>query len=145
LHLFFYTLQIINHLKLSLTNLKQCKITIMSAIQIFCSRLVFINWLQNHLIPCPFKYVTGIDCPGCGFQRSVVALVQGNLYKSLMLYPATIPLILFFIYGIADKFFKVDTSKNIIKKSAFMLIGSIILISYCFKMWSIYEHYKTSV
>ena len=115
-----------------------------SAIQIFCSRLVFINWLQNHLLPCPFKYLTGIDCPGCGFQRSVIALAQGNLHKSLMLYPATIPLLLFFIYGIADRLFKLDTSKSLIKKSAFMLIGSIILISYCIKMWDIYQHYKIS-
>jgi hypothetical protein len=25
--------------------------------QIFCSQFGFIHWLQNHLIPCPFKYL----------------------------------------------------------------------------------------
>jgi len=111
-------------------------------LQIFCSRLIFIDWLQNHLLPCPFKYLTGVDCPGCGFQRSVIQLVQGNFHNSLSLYPATIPLLLFFTYGIADNFFKLDTSKNTIKKTFFIVNGSIILISYGLKLWGLYEHYK---
>ncbi len=114
-------------------------------IQMFCSRLVFINWLQNHLLPCPFKYLTGIDCPGCGFQRSVMALMQGSFQKSFMLYPAAIPLLLFFAYGLADNFFTLDTSKNAIKKSLFAFIGSIILVSYGIKLWGLYGHYIASV
>ncbi len=113
-------------------------------LNIFCSQLVFINWLQNHLLRCPFKYLTGIDCPGCGFQRSVLALIQGDIHKSFMLYPATIPLLLFFAYGLTDKYFKLDTSKNVIKKTLFIVIGSVILISYGIKLWSIYTYYKAS-
>ncbi|GGB28296.1 MULTISPECIES: DUF2752 domain-containing protein [Mucilaginibacter] len=105
-----------------------------------CSRLGFIHWLQGHLIPCPFKYLTGIDCPGCGFQRSVVALIQGDFQKSFFLYPAAIPLILFFIYGIADVIFKLDTDKAVVKKTIFMINGSIVLISYVIKMWHLYNH-----
>jgi hypothetical protein len=113
-------------------------------LKIFCSQLLFINWLQNHLIPCPFKYLTGIDCPGCGFQRSVLALVQGNFHKSFVLYPAALPLLLFFAYGIADKIFRLDTSKNAIKKTLFVVIGFVILISYGIKIWGLYGHYKAS-
>jgi hypothetical protein len=113
-------------------------------LQLFCSQLGFIHWLQNHLIPCPFKYFTGIDCPGCGFQRSVVALVQGDLNKSFALYPPAIPLLLFFAYGIADNYFKLDTKKSAVKKTLFMIVGSIVLISYCIKMYSLYRHYSTS-
>ena len=113
-------------------------------IKIFCSQLLFIDWLQNHLIPCPFKYFTGIDCPGCGFQRSVLALMQGNLHKSLLLYPPAIPLLLFFAYGVADKYFKLDTPKYHVKKTLFVITGGIILVSYGFKLLSIYSHYKTS-
>jgi hypothetical protein len=111
---------------------------------LFCSQLDFIHWLQNHLIPCPFKYLTGIDCPGCGFQRSVIALVQGNLDKSFALYPPAIPLLLFFAYGITDSYFKLDTKKFAVKKTLFMIVGSIVLISYCIKMYGIYLHYSTS-
>jgi hypothetical protein len=112
--------------------------------QIFCSRLVFVNWLQNHLLPCPFKYLTGIDCPGCGFQRSVLALLQGDMHKSFTLYPPAIPLLLFFAYGLADKYFKLDNSKNVVKKTLFMVTGSIVLVSYGIKLWGLYSHYKAS-
>jgi len=116
----------------------------LATIQIFCSRLLFFSWLQNHLIPCPFKYLTGIDCPGCGFQRSILALLQGNLHKSFILYPSAVPLLLFFAYGIADRFFKLDNQKNVVKKTLFMIVGGIILTSYCLKMWGLFSHYKAS-
>lgn len=106
----------------------------------FCSQLAFGNWLQNHLLRCPFKYLTGIDCPGCGFQRSVLALINGDLHKSLSLYPSTIPLLLFFAYGFADRLFKLDTSKHAIKKAGAILIGNLILITYAIKMWGLYHH-----
>ena len=28
---------------------------------------------------CPFKLVTGLDCPGCGSQRSIHALLTGDI------------------------------------------------------------------
>lgn len=113
-------------------------------LQIFCSQLALVNWLQNHLIPCPFKYLTGIDCPGCGFQRSLLALIQGNFHKSFLLYPSTIPLLLFFAYGLADKFFKLDTKKDTAKKTLFIITGSIVLVSYAVKLWGLYESYKVA-
>jgi hypothetical protein len=112
-------------------------------LQIFCSQSGFIHWLQNHLIPCPFKYLTGIDCPGCGFQRSLIALLQGDITKSFALYPATIPLLLFWTYGIADIYLKLDTSKFVVKKTLFIIVGSIVLVSYCIKIWGYYTYHKT--
>jgi len=105
-----------------------------------CSQLIFTNWLQNHLLPCPFKYLTGIDCPGCGFQRSAIALVQGNFHKSFSLYPPTLPIIIFFSYGFFDWLFKLDNSGFIVKKTLFMITGSIVMVSYCFKMWYLAGH-----
>ena len=112
--------------------------------QIFCSRLLFISWLQNHLLPCPFKYLTGIDCPGCGFQRAAVALIQGDFHESLILYPPAIPLIAFFAYGIAGRFLKLDNQQHLLKKSLFMIVGLLILLNYGFKILSIYAHYTAS-
>lgn len=112
-------------------------------LQIFCSQPGFIHWLQNHLIPCPFKYLTGLDCPGCGFQRSLIALLQGDITKSFALYPPTIPLLLFWTYGIADGFLKLDTRKFVIKKTLFIIVGSIVLVSYCIKIWGYCTYHKT--
>jgi len=104
-----------------------------------------MNWLQNYLLPCPFKYITGIDCPGCGFQRAVIALIKGNFHESFVLYPPTIPLLIFFAFSIADNIFKLDNQKNSFKKSGFLIVGSIILISYGLKIFGIYPYYTASV
>ncbi|HVW14816.1 MAG TPA: DUF2752 domain-containing protein [Mucilaginibacter sp.] len=107
-----------------------------------CFHLGFLKWLQGHLLICPFKYLTGIDCPGCGFQRSVLALVQGDMHQSFALYPPAIPLLLFFLYGIADGIFKLDTKTGAVKKTLFVIVGSMVLVSYGVKMYRIYAHYR---
>ncbi|MFD0750493.1 DUF2752 domain-containing protein [Mucilaginibacter calamicampi] len=112
-------------------------VIVSAIINISRSQPLFISWLRDHLLPCPFKYFTGLDCPGCGFQRSVLALMQGNLSESFRLYPATIPLLLFIIYTLADRFFKLDTEKGLLKKSFFVIVGWLVLISYGFKLWHI--------
>ena len=99
----------------------------------FCSHPGFIRWLQNHLLTCPFKKITGIDCPGCGFQRSVLTLVQGNLKDSLRLYPATIPLFVAAAYVLLDCKFYFD-KKGIVKKTLYMITGAVIISSYIMKM-----------
>jgi hypothetical protein len=35
------------------------------------------------LPPCPFKTMTGLDCPGCGITRSLHALLHGNVMRAL--------------------------------------------------------------
>jgi hypothetical protein len=98
-----------------------------------CS-LLFISWLQDHLLPCPFKYLTGIDCPGCGFQRSMVALLKGDIHQSFLLYPPAIPLLIISVLWLADSLFKLDTSKSVVKKTMFIVVALIITVSYIVKM-----------
>jgi len=104
---------------------------------IFCSLLDITNWLQNHFIPCPFKKLTGIDCPGCGFQRSLLALIKGNLRESILLYPATIPLLITSLFVLFAVKLKMD-NRDMIKKTLFITTGSIIMISYIVKIYSLY-------
>jgi hypothetical protein len=49
------------------------------------------------MIPCPYFYYFGIECLGCGFQRSVLSLIEFNLAKSIQYFPGLIPFILFSI------------------------------------------------
>jgi hypothetical protein len=104
---------------------------------IFCSFLDVTKWLQNHLITCPFKKLTGIDCPGCGFQRSVIALLQGDLKNSLHLYPATIPLLITTLFVFLSLKLNMD-NRHIIKKTFYMITGLIIIGSYLFKIYTLY-------
>lgn len=32
---------------------------------------------------CPFKLITGLQCPGCGGQRALHALLKGNLREAI--------------------------------------------------------------
>ena len=101
---------------------------------IYYVHVCFIPWLQHHLIPCPFKYLTGIDCPGCGLQRSVIALIQGDFHRSITLYPATIPLLFFFLYSFADRYFKLDTPKRRVRTTLSVIICALILVTYTIKL-----------
>ncbi|MGQ1910420.1 DUF2752 domain-containing protein [Marinifilum sp. RC60d5] len=57
----------------------------------------FIKWLENVQIPCSFQKYFGIECPGCGFQSALIALLKGNIYESIQLYPALLPILSFII------------------------------------------------
>ena len=46
-----------------------------------------IKWLEQHLIPCFYKKFFGVECPGCGMQRSIIALFKGDFQDSFLLYP----------------------------------------------------------
>ena len=38
----------------------------------------------NHaFLPCPFKLMTGLDCPGCGATRATWAIVHGHPLRAL--------------------------------------------------------------
>lgn len=41
------------------------------------------NTESSILPPCPFKAMTGFDCPGCGMTRGVYALMKGDPLKML--------------------------------------------------------------
>ncbi len=38
-------------------------------------------------IPCPFNLLTGLDCPGCGNTRAVIAILNFNFTEAFSLNP----------------------------------------------------------
>ena len=48
---------------------------------------------ENYMLPCSNKNLFGFDCMGCGFQRALLAVFQGQFIKALWLYPAIFPLL----------------------------------------------------
>ena len=43
---------------------------------------------HSYLAPkCVFKMLTGYDCPSCGSQRALHALLNGEFYRALLLNP----------------------------------------------------------
>ncbi|MBR4242566.1 MAG: DUF2752 domain-containing protein [Bacteroidaceae bacterium] len=40
------------------------------------------------MLVCPFHWLTGLNCPFCGAQRMVIALLHGNIAEAFWLNPA---------------------------------------------------------
>lgn len=85
------------------------------------------------MLTCPGKYFFHIDCPGCGLQRSVIALLEGDLAKSLALYPATIPIFFCVIFTALHLKFGFRHGAAVIKWS-FILTVFIIATFYLYKL-----------
>jgi hypothetical protein len=46
--------------------------------------LYLLNPVEQPLMPkCPFKLLTGLSCPGCGFQRAMHAALHGHWLEAL--------------------------------------------------------------
>lgn len=94
-----------------------------------------LHWLEHHLLSCPIKRLTGIDCPGCGFQRSILALLHGDLTKSIQLYPATIPILAMAVFTLLHLKFDFKNGALIIK-IFYIAATLIIVIKYIYKIFT---------
>lgn len=79
-------------------------------------------WLEAHMVPCAYKSLFGVECPGCGMQRSLVQLLKGNVRESFALYPP-----LLFIMLLMTLFFVRLVNKNAIGKRFFSAYSWIVL------------------
>jgi len=85
------------------------------------------------MLPCINKTIFGIDCMGCGIQRSVVLLLQGKFVDAFYMYPAIYPLILFFIFVGLNFFHKsYSYNKHIITTGVITTI--VMIVSYFYKV-----------
>ena len=67
-------------------------------VAVFVLRPGETSWLP----PCPFHYLTGLYCPGCGTLRGLHALMRGSLigaWRSNLLMVLCLPLLLYAIAG----------------------------------------------
>lgn len=81
------------------------------------------------MMPCFYKQISGIDCPGCGMQRSFIELLRGNFIASFKMYPALLPVLFTLGLTAAHLYFKFKNGAVFIKYS-FIFTISIITISY---------------
>lgn len=65
-----------------------------------------IRWLEVNMLSCPSKKYFHIECPGCGLQRSFLALLKGDLVNSFYLYPATVLIVAMIGYMLLHLKFK---------------------------------------
>lgn len=68
--------------------------------------------LEKFMLPCLFKTLFGIECLGCGFQRALFLLFQGEFRAAFEMYPALYSTFLFL--GFIALYF-LDKSKSYTK------------------------------
>ncbi len=93
----------------------------------------FIQWLESHQQACFYKKYFGIECPGCGMQRSFIELLKGDFIGSLQLFPALFPTIFLIVFLILHLIFKFRNGANILK-IMFVINTSIVVLSYIYKL-----------
>jgi hypothetical protein len=93
----------------------------------------FVQWLQANMLGCPSKKYLHIECPGCGFQRSCIALLKGDIQTSLQLYPAAIPLLGLLIFTAFHLKYKFTHGAAVIK---YLQAGTaiVIVVFYIYKI-----------
>lgn len=88
---------------------------------------------EDYMIPCLNKKLFGFECLGCGLQRSVALLFQGEFIAAFKMYPAIYTLIpLFLLVGI-NIFYKFKNDSKIINALAIISV-SIVIVNYIIKL-----------
>lgn len=93
--------------------------------------------MEDYMLPCLFKQTFGIDCIGCGIQRSIAFLLKGQFEYAFYMFPAIYTTLLFFL---SVGLFVVDKKHNYQKIVITLAIVNaiIMIISYVYKMKFIY-------
>lgn len=88
---------------------------------------------EDYLLPCLWKKYFNIECMGCGMQRSLVLVFQGEFTAAFKLYPAIYTLIILFVFLLLHIKFQFKQGARILLV-LFILNITIIIISYIYKI-----------
>lgn len=89
--------------------------------------------MEEYMLPCLNKQLFGVDCLGCGAQRALMLIFQGEFLEAWNRFPAIYPILILLAFATFNLFkrFKFDFN---IKMGLLMVSAATIIISYFFKM-----------
>lgn len=88
--------------------------------------------LEQYMLPCLSKSLFGIECLGCGFQRGLLLLLQGDFIAAFKMYPALYSTLIFMSILALNTFDKKGNYKKAIMTSA-ITNGVFMVVGYYFK------------
>ncbi len=93
----------------------------------------FIHFLERNMGSCPWKKHLGIECMGCGMQRSFILLLKGEFIESFYMYPPLYSLILMFVFLAIHLKYKIKNGPNYL---IFLFVLNILvtLVNYIIKI-----------
>lgn len=75
---------------------------------------LFLVNVEDYMLPCFSKKYLGIDCFGCGLQRSLSLIIRGEFWEAFQMYPAIYTIILFFFLISIKMFYKFRHAQKVI-------------------------------
>jgi hypothetical protein len=89
--------------------------------------------MEEYMIPCMNKKLFGVECMGCGTQRSLVLLFQGDFIGAFKMFPPIYTTIFLFFFIFLHF---VDKSRNYQKIiiSLAILNAIIMVVAYFYKL-----------
>ncbi len=94
-----------------------------------------IAWAEQHMLSCPSKKLMHLDCPGCGLQRSTIALLKGDIQSSWHFYPPTLFIIATVVFLLLHLVFKFRHGAAAVKY-LYIVATIVIFVNYIFKIFT---------
>lgn len=89
--------------------------------------------MEEFMLPCLNKSLTGIDCFGCGGQRALLMVFKAEFTQAFFMFPAIYPILALLAFLIVNLFVKFRYDFQI-KIALIIFSGAVMLISYLIKM-----------
>ena len=90
-----------------------------------------MSFPEEYMLPCLNKKLFGIECMGCGMQRSISLIFQGEFVAAFHIYPAiyTLTLLIGFVLLNSYKNYKFATKIIIILAliNVILIVGNFVL------------------
>jgi hypothetical protein len=83
------------------------------------------------------KQIFGFDCPGCGTQRAIALVLEGDFIGAFQMFPPVYTTILFFIVAILQLVNKSRSYSTLLIALAIINVVSMI-ISYIYKLSNLF-------
>ena len=89
--------------------------------------------MNEHMLPCMNKKLFGVECMGCGTQRSIELLFHGDFVGAFKMFP---PIYTLIIFGIVLLLHFIDKTRNYNKAIIVLVItnGIIMFMNYIYKI-----------
>lgn len=81
--------------------------------------------VEDYMLSCPTKKFLGIDCFGCGTQRSIALLFEGKFAEAFQMFPAIYTLIVFLFFVVINF---VDQRRDYSKFILFFAVISVVIM-----------------